>query len=90
MYICILKNNSYEFLYIHHPILEMEHYHESIVIKTVAILTKRSIYQEDSTVLLFVSNIIASKYLKQKTELQGEIDKSIFIGEYFNILGLRK
>lgn len=32
MYIYILKNNNYEFLYIHHPILEMEHYQESIVI----------------------------------------------------------
>lgn len=73
-------------MYIHHPILEMEHYQESIVIKTVPILTKGVIYQQDSTALkIFVSNTIASKYLRQKlTELQGEIDKSTFIVEDFN------
>ena len=61
----------------------MEHYQESIITDkdSHCILRKGSIYQEDSTILkLFLSNTIASKYLRQKlTELQGEIQKSTFI-----------
>lgn len=46
-----------------------------------------SVCQEDITLLnVYTPNNRASKYMKQKLlDMQGEMDKSIIIVEYFNI-----